>query len=421
MQSAGLSPGQALQHLFAIDARAIWGGGDTLSVEVAQTCGTLLATMLWILPLAALSPWFSRPLRALALLLMVILQLILAASLRLGAFPWVVLAGLCVLIDSSFWNAADRRSVARNKGTVTIFYDGHCAACRFGCHLLQAFLLLPDLQLHPAQDDRRAHALMQANDSWVVIDGDGSAALHWAAFALLLRRSPLFAPLGWLLGRELFTSGGNGIYRWVARNRSLLSRIGSALPSPRPPTAASPLLQRVAGVLLGLVLVWNLLALADTPPHWSLALQRPLHLLGLDLQWSLLDPKRLDTAVAEGRWRVLAGHFADGSEIDLLDPAHDRVRFVRPTAAEQLPPRWRRFIMALPAQPAAIGEDFGHYLCRRWSANGSIAGSTNERLQSIRLLALRADPQTGVAGSPRAPAEQEVVWRYDCTIGAASY
>jgi predicted DCC family thiol-disulfide oxidoreductase YuxK len=135
----------------------------------------------------------------------------------------VSLASLTVLLGGWWWDWLQRR---RDHGRhLKVYYDGGCAFCLKSCLLLRHLLILPRTELLPAQGSSRAQALMQAQYTWVVIDGDDVAHTRWNAFVALLRHSLL---LGWawrLAALKLWERPGNALYDWVARNRGALGAI----------------------------------------------------------------------------------------------------------------------------------------------------------------------------------------------------
>ncbi|MCA9354273.1 MAG: DUF393 domain-containing protein [Candidatus Kaiserbacteria bacterium] len=105
------------------------------------------------------------------------------------------------------------------KPKVSIYYDGGCGFCARGVELLVKWCMIRTEQIAPGCSDAAVFALMQAEDSWVVVNEKGEMFIAFAAGVEAARHSPL---LGWLtpLARFSFVQKmGNRFYHWVARNR----------------------------------------------------------------------------------------------------------------------------------------------------------------------------------------------------------
>ena len=61
--------------------------------------------------------------------------------------------------------------------------------------------------------------------SWVVKDHQGGTHIHWGALQYLFTLSPVFSPVGWIMGRPTLLRIGNQIYRWIAVNRGRMGEL----------------------------------------------------------------------------------------------------------------------------------------------------------------------------------------------------
>ncbi|MDR3416292.1 MAG: HTTM domain-containing protein [Nevskia sp.] len=359
-------------------------------------------------PPLAFFPLFNRPLRLLAMLLFIALQLGLALSLRLGLAPWVGIVASLSLTGGWVWDALDRRAQRREqrRGSLPlrIYYDRDCAFCLRSCLLLRSFLLLPRAEVVPAQDAARARTLLEANHSWVVIDHDDHAYLKWPALILLLRRSPLLGWLGWLLSGAWAAVPGNAAYDFIGRQRA---RFG-ALPARRERAFESgPCAQRVAALCALLLLAWNLSTVGWLPSALRTVLGPPLRLLRLDQTWN-------DFAPAPGRddgWFVFPGELADGRQVDVLHPERDAVSYDKP-ASVSLEYRNRRWLdygdKLWSPQFAEQRPYYGRYLCRRWNRSHP----PQQALKSFKMIfMLEPSPPPGQTST----VEQRILWRQDCS------
>ncbi|WP_428311938.1 DCC1-like thiol-disulfide oxidoreductase family protein [Hydrocarboniphaga sp.] len=389
------------QHLAANEAITSWA----LTVQLVSPL---------ILLLRAGSTRIARlriVVRAVLLLQLLLVALLTMFTLRCGVLPWAQIVGLIALVGATFWeNRALRLRRQNSGGELRIYYDRGCGFCLKSCRLLTQMLVLPHAKVLPAQDHRRADSLLRANDSWVVIDHDDTAFLKGAAMLLLIKRSPLFSWLGRLALRLGFSAAADLAYEVVARNRPAFARVTDKLiPERALRFVPSPGVQRIAGVLATLVLLWNLAGLRTPAGPFEKLLAPPLQLLRLDQHWDRYSP----SPTPADSWWVAAGHLGDGREVDALRGADDALRFDEPAAIRDDGLHWRAFRRQM-AQPeaAAVRARWADYLCERW--NDGRSAESADRLVSFKLIAV-LDLQAGAGRR----LEQRVLGRQDCAASAA--
>ncbi|HEX4872902.1 MAG TPA: hypothetical protein VFV27_11365 [Nevskiaceae bacterium] len=379
----------------------------------------LLTAWLWLLtwlgPWLALSPWATRPLRFLVLVNLALLQLLLIFTQAQGLSPWVGLAGLSVLIGGWFWDWRERLHQARQPAgaPLRLYYDRDDPAAALLCRALCQALILPRAQCLPAQDSPRVARLVQANQSWVVIDHDESAHLKWSALRLLLQRSPLGGPrLARLLGRPSLQAAGDRLYARLSQQRGRwVRRLLPHLQARAQSFAVPALAERLALPLLVLMLVHGLAAAGALPARLGSWVAPPLQLLRLD---GLPDAQAPSPAREDG-WVVAPGVLASGEELEVLSgvrgsPRYDKPGWWQRTARSH---RWRAYEAALldPAQAAHRGL-WAEWLCRDW--NQGRAADDPQRLSGFRLTyMLEPVPPGGGDGA----LEQRILWRQDCPAG----
>ncbi|MBL6749477.1 MAG: hypothetical protein ISP90_03105 [Nevskia sp.] len=371
----------------------------------------------WAPPLL-LFPLLRRPLRLAALATLALLQVGLALCFVQRLLPAAALVALAALVDGWVWDALARRRQKRERRrgpqALRIYYDRDCALCLKLCLLARTLLVLPRAELAPAQGQARARALFEANRSWVVIDHDDHAYLKWPALTVLLRRSPVFCGLGWLLAGSWSAAPGNALYDLLGRHRTALGRLADRLlPYREPRQCTARAAQWLAAGVLALVLAGNLAAAGVLRP--AAGLLSPLRLLRMDQDWDWYTP----LAARDDGWFVFPGALADGSAVDVLHPEHGTVSFDKPrdVPGSYRGIRWHLFQdKLLPAQagPAgAIQAAYGDYLCRRWNR----ANPPGRALLDFKMIYLVEPPHEAGA----APAvEQRILWRQQCQAPAAA-
>lgn len=396
------SAGLLLQVLSAYSFGAILQSGAEAPPTGAS--GLLLYWLGQIGPLLALSPVLLRPLRFGAMLALMAAHVGLALCAEGGPPPFVALAGLTVLLGGWWWDWAARRT--DHGRWIKIYYDRDCAFCLKSCLLLRHLLVLPRCEILPAQDSQRAHALMQAQNSWVVIDADDVAHTKWNAWVALLRHSLLFGWTWRLAALRIWEKPGNTVYDWVGRHRHDIGKIAAALlPEREVRFEAGRAVQRVAAVFVFAVLIWNLGTVRMMPQPVVSALLPAIHLLRLDQAWNVFSPSPSHT---DG-WFLVPGKLVDGSEVDVLRPGAP-LSYARPARISRAEDRsrWRSYRMRLWNPRFADHRlHYARYLCRSWN----IAAEPDRRLLSLNLVYMLETAQP--PGVPQS-IEQHVLWRHQC-------
>lgn len=354
-------------------------------------------------PLLLFAPLARRPLRALAVVALALLQLGALICFDLGLTPWVGLIALTPFIGAEFWTHLHSR--AASKTPIRLYHDQHRPRSLRLQRLLREFLILPSAQLLAAQSQPRTATLLQANDSWIVIDHDDHAHLRWNALVMLLRRSPLFGALGWLLSKLPLSGIGDSGYRLIRRLGDGTASTAAVSSAPAPvPAPAGRTAQRFAALCLLLAVLWNLSLAGLLPQAIQDVLAPPLRLLRLDQPWQHYLPQD-----AAGRgWFVVPGRLADDRQIDLLRPGRP-LDFTAPAvlAQRQGNSLWHRYLDALwHRQDDHDRARYANYLCRQRNTDTAPA----RRLQSLKIVYLleRSAPNGGY------DVEQHVLWQQDC-------
>jgi predicted DCC family thiol-disulfide oxidoreductase YuxK len=318
-------------------------------------------------PLLMFSPVFRLPLRLLAMALLIAMHLGFFLFLRIGPFPFVSITSLLAFTPGWVWDRLESRARTAERRGIVIYYDEPCEFCRKVCLILRTFLLLPETPIRPAQDDPAIYREMQAHNSWVVVDHDGSRHVRWGAVALVFKRSWIFWPLGLVLDGPFMRKLGDRIYETVARNRGKLAEWSAvALPYRERSIQPSWVANLVVAGLMVLVILINLRTLPwlhDRLPRFAQGIETTLR---LDQQWNTFAPA---PSRADG-WFVVRGETANGLPVDVLHDRTGEPDWIRPEhlASEYATYRWRRYLVRLPfEQDAKYRPYYAQYLCRTWN------------------------------------------------------
>lgn len=362
-------------------------------------------------PILIFSPLFLRPVRFGLMLAFMLMHIGFLLCLELGHFPYVSLASLTLFCGGWVWDALGKVHERRHPIAPRVYYDRDCGFCLKSCQLFQQFLVLPRVKIAPAQDTARARTLMEANYSWVVIDGDEQAHLKWPAFTVLVKHSPLWGWLWPLLKQPALEKPGNLVYDFVARHRGAFGKLtGWLLPRRAERWELGKGWQRIAGVFVVLVLIWNLHTVG-MPPQQSYAALTPLfRAIRIDQLWNMFAPFPLK----EDGWLVVPGRLADGTEIDVLHPERGAPSFDKPALYSQDHDniRWLTYRGRL-WEPRFSNQRlyYGKYLCRQWNADKLDGDARAKRLMTFKLIyMLELTPPPGEPAS----VEQRILWRHEC-------
>jgi len=401
--------GTAVDYAMQIDAYT-----TTLGLALRQFPGfesglTYFVYFLELLgPALALSLVFNAALRFIVMVLLMLMHIGFILCLNVEPFPWISLCSLTTLAGGWIWNGLEQRLSPSQPMPLRIYYDQDCGFCLKSVLLFRVFLALQHARIAPAQPDARAHALMQANNSWVVIDHDDHAYLKWPAFVTLLRRSPLFAWLGRLVAGEWANKPGNAVYDFVARNRGFFGAWSAwAWPFHSRSFAPGAFTQRAAGAFAGVLLAWNFCTVHWLPNPVQSLLAPPLNVLRLDQYWDMFAP----FPSHEDGWYVIPAQQLGGGEIDLMHPSRERVDYSKPVfvAHEFRNIRWHKYLERLwMPEFASSRAYYGKYLCRTWNATHS-GGAMIKSLKLVYML------ETSVPIGQTPTIEQRVLLRQDCT------
>lgn len=159
---------------------------------------------------------------------------VVAAQLHDGDANLVVVAvasGMAVilLLPPAVLEALARWSARYHGNELQIYYDRDCGFCLKTCLLFRTFLLLGDTPIRAAQSDPKIGRILEEQNSWVVIDRDGSIALHWHAVLLVMRRSLIARPVGLALTAVGMGRWGRGLYDAIGNSRGVLSKFSAAV------------------------------------------------------------------------------------------------------------------------------------------------------------------------------------------------
>jgi hypothetical protein len=326
------------------------------------------------LPFLLITPLIAGPARFLAVLMILVLHASLGFSIRLGHFPFIACAAALPLLPGWFW---ERKWVRRlmpwssgeaNYGSgIRIYYDKNCPFCFKAVHLLRTFLIVPGVELVPAQDVPTMELEMREHQSWIVAEPDGKHWHGWQGLAEVFSYSPLFPWMTPIMRRNWVALAGEDLYRDIEKYRHIFSRYTDWI-KPRRMQVRTTLLVNIVGLLLiAAVVKWNLSAIHGVRFRpWE---ESTVLTLDLDQRWDMFSPNPL---TYDG-WYVIDGRLRNRDEVNVLHP-NQPVSFDQPTdiSDQYKNERWRKYLMNLYLpENSNYRLYYGRYICRSWNTERS--------------------------------------------------
>jgi hypothetical protein len=228
-----------------------------------------------------LLPAFGGWLRFVMLSMLIMTLIVATGQLGFDTRFITVIAGLGALLPACVWNWLGAMVDITEREKLRIYFDRDCGFCRKTCYLFRTFFVLGHAPIRPAQCDKKTFEIMQLEESWVVYDYNGEPYTRWHAVLLLLRRSPLLWPLGWLLTALGMGYWGDPIYRAIGASRWWLSKLTRiVLPYRRERVPAGRLVTLLVGAWLIGSLVITVLPSQSLPRNEIV--NTVIHVLALD-------------------------------------------------------------------------------------------------------------------------------------------
>lgn len=315
-------------------------------------------------PLLLLSPWFTGPVRTLAVLGFIVLHVNIALTLLIGLFPFIAIASILFFLPSWFWDRLLPRFIRPRRPMVTIYYDGECGFCWQSIQLIKTFFLAPATPTLAAQSNPEMEEIMRRNNSWIVVDRSGRRHLGFQGCIEVIRYSGFLAWLAPTLRLAAIQRLGEIVYRWVADHRSL----GCPITAMAPDQTGSKLHLSIgatiaAFAMMGYMIVWNVANFRFAPFRIPENLRSVGNLLGMDQKWEMFAP----FPAKDDGWYVVPGLLKNGRQVDLNrgGAAVDwqKPKYIALTIKNH---RWRKFYELLDKRKF-LPPAYASYLCRNWN------------------------------------------------------
>lgn len=307
-----------------------------------------------------LIPVYSVFFRISAILLFVGMHMGFAVCMQLGLFSYIMSLAWLALMPGWVWERIGERLKRRGAGWAVLHSDRDTLYGK-AASILRTMLFLPELQIRTAPAD-------SVQTGFQAIAPDGTHYDGWEGVVALVSASPIFAPVGKLMGLRPVKAVGSWVAGWLARGRS-----GAALHATftRRPQFIEPTIigTLIAGGALALCTAWNVDTVAG---KWRMPMEARIAAVypRLDQRWNMFAPYPLK----DDGWYVIPGKLKDGTKVDLFKNGATPIKWSKPADVSDGYPsqRWRKYMMNL--WMAKFSEQrlyYGRWHCRDWNSTHS--------------------------------------------------
>ena len=401
----------ALYYMFSIDlfanefAQFLLGFPTLLKFMTAASISFELAgaILVW-------SPVFTTQVRLLTILAITSMHIGIASTMGLGIFPFISIAAILVFLPGATWDWLFERLRTSSRAGVRIYFDSGCDFCRKAIGLLCTFALIPGTRTISADEDPKILGILQTENSWVAVDHNEAIHLRFKALVYVIRQSPIFFPVGWLLSIPPAPAIGDKLYRAVASRRTGLSGFFKVLPWRTFSVSIPRWQQFLAGLFLVYVITYNI-SLYDRfnwkiteNTDWVTEVQ-DFAAIGLYQNWKLFAPYPMK----DDGWYVIPGKLADGQIVDLWRKGSS-VNWDKPSQVrhDYKNNRWVKYMSNIwMAKNSHYRVYFGRYLCRDWN-------SDHDGLEELRTFSIVYMQEKTLPDYAESTVERFDLWNHDC-------
>ena len=324
--------------------------------------------------------------------------------LEFGFFSFIGMTAWSALFPSEFWDYYDHKRKKKTSRSLQIFYDGDCSICLKIVRILKVFLNLKDAKIKTAQSQPAIYAELLKQNSWIVIDSDGTQHTHFDGICTVFGASTLGRPLSWIFRWSPIFKMGDCAYRWFADHRLSAASILPDWHSNSLLYGTSKKSKFLAGFFVLYVTYWNFTTVPGLVPKMPRYLESFGYLTRLSQDWIMFSKP-----ITESGWFVVAANQRDGKKIDLFNGGQP-LTFDKPAVVSKQYPddRWRKYIINIYQENKnEYWLNYARYLCRSWND----FHEPQEQVETFKIIFMKEVilPEGG-----KLPPEQQVMWSHDC-------
>jgi predicted DCC family thiol-disulfide oxidoreductase YuxK len=330
------------------------------------------------------------------------------ATMKIGVFPWTCLVMWLIFLPTPFWNKLTEIYRSRSFGKLIIYFDGECRFCEKAVLILREFFLLSEVSIIQAQTVTSIQTVMLKENSWVVVNHDGTRFFHFSAMLEVMRHSPLLKWFVPLFSLPVFFIPFDGIYKWIASHRQLMGRYTQYFEFKTDKKEMGWLhwIYQIAGGFMFVTLfMWNV----TTIKKWNIQapyLQNIARWLHLYQEWNMFAPfPKMDNI-----WVEIPAVLSDGSEIELLTGDRDIYSVKDQKFFRMIPnEHWRKFYLNL-SERTDYARYYGGYLCREWNER-NISWVKNVQLTKFEIIVYS---QPNLPNGDKGGISRKLSWKHWC-------
>ncbi len=351
-------------------------------------------------PFLLFIPFCADFFRFLAVILFIGLHIGFGSGLLIGLFPYVSAIAWLGFLPSGFWLIISRRFRKSTNQEIQVYYNQKQDFSKKIAYLLPTFLILPDVQILPAQEKAEILAAMKGGKSLAVSNEQGKLFFQANAVTYLFRLSPLFRPFAAILPRKVIKFLGQKVP--LLPTKSFLKFRPLKIHTSRKANI-------FVSFLFILVCWWNFRTVAPDVFKIPKDADAFVRILGLDQTWNMFTPH----PPTKDGWYVIPGKLRDGTEIDLFQGG-DSVSWEKPKLVSGTfrNMRWRKYTMMLHRKDKKKYRlYYGRYLCRSWNRRHKVSQQLDTFEIDFMLERTLPSYQT-----PKV--EKLRIWKHSCSKGS---
>ena len=222
--------GTAIHYMYELDTFITLTGEwmkALLGIEIIKLLTWSTTWLEMLAPIAILSPIFQPWLRRGAFLVLSVFHIMIALSINVAMFSWVMLAVITLLLGTQEIDFL-RALFSRFKGRkLVVFYDRDCGFCHLSARILKRMDVYSRfLWSDRLEKDSKPEGLESLLERTIVVwDKDtGKVWTRHEGFSKLISALPFGFLVGWILRVPILEKIFGFIYDLVAKNRTSISK-----------------------------------------------------------------------------------------------------------------------------------------------------------------------------------------------------
>lgn len=330
------------------------------------------------------------------------------ATMLIGVFPFTCLVMWVIFLPTPFWDKLKMHYEKLGFTKLTLYFDGDCRFCEKMVLIIREFFLFSDVKILPTQSEPKINEAMLKENSWVVVNGEGTRFFHFAGMLEVMRHSPVLQWFVPTFRTSFFAKPLNGVYKWVANHRQLMSRYSQYVhftPAKKDINWLNWIYQLSGAFFFVTLFMWNV----TTVKRWGVQapfFQEVTRWIHLYQEWNMFAPfPKMDNV-----WVEIPAELGDGSQIELLSGDRDIYSVKDKVFPKNVPnEHWRKFYLNV-SERTDYARYYGGYLCREWNDRHiqKVPGTT------LRKFEIIVYSQGNLPNDEKSGISRKLSWKHWC-------